>query len=184
MTESDSTNSTRTPQQEPAPTPLISSSQLLLEDYPTIHVPEGRRYALREHASQIADTWRGSTEDHYKGLLGEAAVSQYLKATDGVNVEVYADGGDGGVDLTYRGATIDVKTVGRHRSDPQLTVGIRESLNADYYALVSRIGPSDFRLIGYAPRYFVANAPILSNQGDRYHIVDQEYLFPFSEPQR
>lgn len=183
MTESDSTNSTRTPQQEPAPTPLVSTSQLLPEDYPTIHVPEGRRYALREHASQIADTWSGSTENHYKGLLGEAAVIQYLNTEDDVNVEVYADGGDGGVDLTYQGATIDVKTVGRRHCDPQLTVGIRESLNADYYALVSRIGPSDLRLIGYAPKHFVANAPILNNQGDRYHVVDQEYLFPFSKPQ-
>lgn len=182
MTNTDTTNTPETPQQEVAPTPLVSADQLLIKDYPTVHVPEGRRYALREHARQIADTWRGSPEDHYKGLLGEAAVSQYLNTQESVNVEVYTDGGDGGVDIEYRGATIDVKTVGRHRCDPSLTVGIRESLIADYYVLVSRIGPSDFRLVGYAPRFFVANAPVLNNEGERYHIVGQEYLFPFSKP--
>jgi len=91
---------------------------------------------------------------------------------------VRVDGGDGGVDLTYRGATIDVKTVGRHRDDPALTVDAYEPLRADYYVLASRVGQTDCRLLGYAPRQFVANAPIRYYDGEPYHFVDQRYLFP------
>lgn len=47
-------------------------------------------------------------------LLGDA-LAQAPGIADMVDAEVYADGGD--VDITYCGAAIDVKTVGRHRSD-------------------------------------------------------------------
>ncbi|WP_277543719.1 hypothetical protein [Haloarcula laminariae] len=92
-----------------------------------------------------------------------------------MNTEVYADGG---VDLRYRGATIDVKTVGRHRTDPDLTVDAYDQLRADYYMLASRVGPSDVRLLGYAPRQFVANAPTRTHEGRPYHLIEQAYLFP------
>lgn len=168
-----------TPAGEPAPTPLVSASQLSKAEFPYQHISEERLYPLEEHARQIAQTTSGSPENHLAGLLGEDAVAKYLGIEDELNTEVYADGGDGGADLQYRGATIDVKTVGRQESNPPLTVNAYDSLTADYYALVSRIGKSDFLLIGYAPREFVANAPQLSHQGQNYHIVDQEYLFPF-----
>lgn len=169
-----------TPQEEPAPTPLISAANLSLADYPTINIPDGRRNALIEHAERIAANARGDRENHITGLLGEDALAHHLNIADKLDVKVYADGGDGGVDLSYKGATIDVKTVERHRSNPALTVDAYQPLNADYYVLVSRIGPSDFRIIGYAPRRFVANAPIWENKkGEPYHAVEQEYLFPF-----
>lgn len=167
------------PPQEPAPTPLVSAADLSIEEYPTIHIPTSRFDVLVEHARRIADSWNAPRENHVTGLLGEDAVAQGLEVEESINTEVYPDGGDGGVDLRYRGATIDVKTVGRHRCDPALTVDIGQPLTADYYALVSRIGPTDFRLIGYAPRWFVANAPIREHEGRRYHLVDQQYLFPF-----
>lgn len=178
MTEDDE-DTNPTPQREPAPTPLVSAEHLSLTDYPTVHIDEGRRDALIEHARRIAESWHGTAQNHITGLLGEDAVAHGLGIADAIDVTVYADGGDAGVDLTYCGATIDVKTVGRHRSNPALTVDAYEPLTADYYVLVSRIGPSDFRLVGYAPRDFVANAPILRHEGHPYHIVGQEYLFPF-----
>lgn len=180
MTEENETKRTTiSPQEEPAPTPLISAKHLSISEYPTVHIPEGRQYALSEHARRIADSWDETAENYITGLLGEDAVAQFLGIGDTINVEVYADGGDGGVDLQYCGATIDVKTVGRHRPDPALTIDAYKPLTADYYLLVSRIGNSDFRLIGYAPHHFVANAPIQRYGGRPYHIVDQEYLFPF-----
>ncbi|WP_276249302.1 hypothetical protein [Haloarcula rara] len=87
---------------------------------------------------------------------------------------VYTDGGD---DLRYRGATIDVKTVGCHRTDPDLTVDAYDRLRADYYVLATRVGPSDVRLLGYAPRQFVRTHR-RGHEGRPYHLVEQAYLFP------
>jgi len=167
------------PQQEPAATPLVSAAEISVSERPCYAIDESRLYALDEVANRIAETAPGSPTDHLTGKLGEQAVANHVGIDDRVDTEIYADGGDGGVDLTYRGATIDVKTVGRHRRDPALTVDAYESLRADYYVLANRIGPSDVRLIGYAPRQFVANAPIRYYDGDHYHLVDQRYLFPF-----
>lgn len=107
-------------------------------------------------------------------MLGEDALAYLLGIADRVNTEVYADGDH----LRYRGDTIDVKTVGRHRTDPDLTVDAYDQLRADYYVLTSRVGQTDVRLLGYAPREFVANAPMRTHEGRPYHLVEQAYLFP------
>lgn len=167
------------PAKEPAATPLFSAEDLSLSDYPVIHVPEKRLYALAENARHLAEQWDGSTDNFLKGLLGEFCYAKPLGKVQELDTEIYPDGGDGGSDLNYRGATIDVKTVGQHRSDPALTVDAYKPLRADYYALASRISKTDLRLIGYAPRKFVANAPTRQHNGKPYHIVEQRYLFPF-----
>jgi len=165
--------------EEPAATPLISAEDYDISQYPVVHIPDNRRLAFGEFARRLADEWRGSVEDHLLSKIGEFGYAKKLGIETGVNTEIYPDGGDGGTDLNYRGATIDVKTVGRHRSDPSLTVDAYEPLDADYYALASRISESDVRLIGYAPRKFVANAPVRCHNNGPYHIVEQRYLFPF-----
>ena len=180
MTTEDRNSDDVPPAKEPAATPLISVEQLSLSDYPIVHIPEERLYALREHAHRRSENWNGTVDDHLLGLLGEFGLARPLGVTKSLDTEIYADGGDGGIDLRYRGATIDVKTVGRHRRDPSLTVNAYKPLTADYYALASRISETDIRLIGYTPREFVANAPILSHEGESYHLVDQRYLFPFT----
>ena len=179
MNEQNATSTEVPPAKEPAPTPLISAEELALSDYPIIHVPENRVYALGEVARKLAGQWDGTAENFLKGLLGEHSYAKPLGKEQKINTEVYADGGDGGTDLNYRGATIDVKTVGQHRNNPALTVDAYKPLNADYYALASRISKTDLRLIGYAPRKFVANAPTKQHDGEPYHIVEQRYLFPF-----
>ena len=179
MNEQNATPTDVPPAKEPAATPLISAEEFALSDYPIIHVPENRAYALGEVARKIAGQGNGTTENFLKGLLGEYSYAKTLGKEQKINSEVYTDGGDGGTDLNYRGATIDVKTVGQHRNDPALTVDAYKTLNADYYALASRISKIDLRLIGYAPRQFVANAPKKQHNGEPYHIVDQRYLFPF-----
>ncbi|MFC5136579.1 MULTISPECIES: hypothetical protein [Haloferacaceae] len=176
--DNDDTNDV-SPPEEPAATPLFSAADLDIGDYPVVHIPEKRLYMLQEYARRIADASRGSVENHRTGKVGEDAVAKPLGARGSIDLEVYADGGDGGVDLNHRGATIDVKTVGQHRSDPALTVDAYEQLRADYYVLASRISETDVRLVGYAPRQFVANAPVRSYRGGDYHFVEQDYLFPF-----
>lgn len=167
------------PAKEPAATPLVSAEELGLSDYPLVHIPESRVYAIGEVARRLAEQWSGTARNFEIGLLGESSVRSHLGIGQEINTEVYPDGGDGGTDLNYRGATIDVKTKGQHRSDPALTVDKNESLPADYYVLASRISKTDVRLIGYAPRQFVVNAPTRVDNGERYHFVDQRYLFPF-----
>lgn len=169
-----------TPQQEPYPTPLVSAADVGVNHYPLQEIPKGRAEALKIWAKEIADGWAGSPRNHHLGLLGENACAQFFGTPDTVDTEIYADGGDGGVDLQINGATIDVKTVGQHRSDPALTVDVYDQLTADYYVLASRVGRRTVRLIGYAPREFVANARKQRYNGDKYHIVEQEYLFPFA----
>lgn len=169
------------PPQEPAATPLFSAADLNIGDYPVVHIPQKRLFILQEYARRIAGSSNGSVENHRNGKVGEDAVAKPLGVRDSINLEVYADGGDGGVDLQHRGATIDVKTVGQHRSDPALTVDAYKQLRADYYVLASRISETDVRLIGYAPRQFVANAPVRSHEGRDYHLVEQDYLFPFPQ---
>lgn len=179
MTRNDLDSNEVPPANESAATPLFSVEELAVSDYPIVQVPEERLYALREHAYRIANNWHGTTRDHLTGLLGEFSYAEPLGLTQEVNVEIIPDGGDGGDDLRYCGATIDVKTVGRHRTDPALTVDAYEPLRADYYALASRISETCVRLIGYAPRCFVANAPIRHHDEGPYHYVDQRYLYPF-----
>jgi len=166
------------PATEPAATPLVSTAEVSAAKMPCQPIEESRLYVLDEVASRIAETAPGTSDNHLTGKLGEQAFANHVGIGGRLDTEVRADGGDGGSDLTYRGATIDVKTVGRHRSDPALTVDAYEPLRADYYVLASRVGQTDCRLIGYAPRQFVANAPIHNYQGDPYHFVDQRYLFP------
>lgn len=167
------------PPQEPAATPLFSAADLDVSDYPIVHIPQRRLFMLQEYARRIADASPGSIKNHRTGKVGEDAVAKPLDARDSIDLDVYTDGGDGGIDLQHRGATIDVKTVGQHRSDPALTVDAYEQLRADYYVLASRISETDVRLVGYAPRQFVANAPVRSHRDGDYHFVGQEYLFPF-----
>jgi hypothetical protein len=171
-----------TPQSEPYPTPLVSAAHIDPSGFATRTISEGRAEALELVAEAMADTCERYTRERcHVGLLGEEAVAQYLGTRDEVNTEIYADGGDGGVDLRFNGATVDVKTVGRQRSNPALTVDVYRPLTADYYALASRIGPRTIRLIGCAPRQFVANAITKEYDGDMYHYVEWEYLLPFVE---
>jgi hypothetical protein len=149
---------------------------------PTQRLSDERRIVVERWARRIANTAPGSEERHVRGKLGEDAFAHKFGLPDRLNVDVYPDGGDGGTDLWVCGARIDVKTVGpEYVHSPELWVSVRESLDADYYALASQMGKSNFRLVGYAPRSFVANAPIRSYEGQRCHVVPREYLFPFAE---
>jgi hypothetical protein len=167
------------PAAEPAPTPLLSVADVPMIAHPVVRLDDDRRWVVKSHAEQIAETAPGSADNHILGKLGEDAVAHYFNVEGQLDVDVYPDGGDGGSDLPINGADVDVKTKFIGNSDcRKLKVAVKESLRADYYLLVNRIGPFDFRIIGYAPHWIVANAPIVGSSGDRYHLVDEEYLIP------
>jgi hypothetical protein len=148
---------------------------------PTLTVPTDRFAVIEEHARQRVDNGaNGTVENHITGALGEFSVACYTGDGHRLDTNLYDDG-DGGVDLRVGPATVDVKTVGRGRERPGLTVGAYSELRADYYALAHRVGTTTVRLLGYAPRWFVANAPIREGRNGPYHWVPQHYLFPFPQ---
>jgi hypothetical protein len=160
-------------------TPLVTAADLPETSLPVQQIPEDLYYVLEDHGERrVENGTLGSSRNHKMGILGEGALATFLDTRHSVDTSLY-DRGDGGIDLVFNGATIDVKTRGRHRSTPSLTVDAYQELRADYYALVHRIGLTNFRLIGYAPRKFVANAPIREHDGRKYHEIEQRDLFPF-----
>lgn len=169
------------PTDDPHLRPLVSTADVPRRLQPTTQIPSTQLDVLEQHGKRRARNGaRGSEGNHVMGILGEVAAARYLGVEDRVDTNLY-ENGDGGVDFSYRGVTIDVKTVGRHRSDPALTVDAYQELRADYYVLVDRIGQNEYRLVGYAPRHFVANAAQMRHGGDYFHIVPQEDLFPFPQ---
>lgn len=158
-------------------TPLVSTADLPTRLLPTVEIPEERLYPLKDHGRRrVRNGARGSERNHILGVLGEGATAQYRGFATDVDTNLYADG-DGGVDCRWNGHTVDVKTVGRGRRDPALTVDAYSELNADYYVLARRVGESTFRLEGYCPRQFVANARTAKSDGRQYHVVPREDLF-------
>jgi hypothetical protein len=168
---------------EKPPKPLLSSADYDLDDLPTVQLPQERRAAVKECAKEIAETWFGTQQDHINGKFGEDATRRLLDAEDPLDVKVRTDGGDGGSDFTHNGLTIDCKTVGRNYvSDPKLIVRASDDLNADYYVLVSRVGPADFRIVGCAPRALVKSVQPIEIQGTWCHVLDRTYLTPLFQP--
>lgn len=168
------------PTDDPHLRPLVSAADVPRRELPTVQIPPRQLPIIKEHGRKRARNGAyGSEQKHALGAIGESAGTRYFGMEEAFDTALYDDG-DGGVDFSYDGATIDVKTVGQHRSDPALTVNTYQPLNADYYVLVNRIGPNVCRLIGYAPRQFVANAQQWENRrGETYHYVPQSDLFPF-----
>lgn len=173
------------PSERPEMKPLVSVADVARQSrqsrspFPVYDVPVDRLHALDVHASRrVENGANGNASNHLQGLLGEDVFARHLGIAERLDTELYPDGDDG-VDLVYRGATIDVKTVGRHRDNPALTVDAYEPLRADFYALAHRIGPNTCRLVGYAPRHFVANEEPLHGEDGPYHRIPREYLFPF-----
>ena len=159
-------------------TPLISAADIPASLLPTIEIPEEQYHPLRECGVQRGRNAYGTIDNHELGILGEGAIARFFGMTHAVDTAVY-ERGDGGVDLELNGVTIDVKTGGRQYSSPNLIVNAYQPLRADYYALVHRVGKMHFRLIGYAPRQFVANASVEEFRGQPCHVVPQRDLFPF-----
>lgn len=153
---------------ENLPTQTVSSSEY-----------DGTQVAAQRLVSDGGcDSYRGTLA----GKIGELCFAKYLPNEYEVDTEV-REHGDGGWDFKYNGATWDVKTVERHRNTPDLTVDAMTRTQADFYALVNRLGPTTARIVGYAPREVVKNQRVRLNEYDRaYYRVPRSELIPF--PQR
>jgi hypothetical protein len=173
------TSTNPNPTDDPEPKPLFSVADLPTHAFPVEDTTEGRLYTLKESADQlVADGGCSSYEGTVKGLLGENAFANFLQMDLTPDTEVYSNG-DGGFDFVYNGLKIDVKTVGRHRDEPALTVDAYGPLRADCYVLAHRIGQLHCRLVGYASRKTVEESPVHLHRGDPYYFVDRDRLRPF-----
>jgi hypothetical protein len=159
--------------------PLNPAAELAYHEYPVIQIPENRRTPIKRRAQDIAEQWFGDPEDHFIGKIGEWAVASYLGVENQLDLEVYADGGDGGFDLDYDGQSIEIKTARQGTEQPRLPIGHKEPLNAEWYVLAKRIGKTNVQLIGAAPRGTVQAVRDHCDHSDmgEYSFVSQEYLF-------
>ncbi len=165
----------------PSWNPLVSAADLSIDDFPVRHIPKERLEALDILGKRIANQSPGNPSNHTMGKMGEDGLLKMLGEREKLDTRVIADGGDGGTDAGVNGTTVDFKTVGRQRSDPALTVDAYEPLSADWYALGSRIGRNDVRLIGYVPRWVVANSKVWNGSEGPYHKIPQRDLIPFPD---
>lgn len=169
--------------------PLVPVSELDISTLPIVSIAPSRLKALSIVGAQRAKDARGTIEQHEQGIFGEFAVAKYLGITEKVDTEIYEDG-DPGYDLTFRGKTIDVKTVGPRVNNPFLAVSTYSELVADYYVLVQQLNFSNYRLIGYAHRLQVEQSRTLTfahhelHAPDRFddevYVVEQDSLRPIA----
>ena len=117
---------------------------------------------------------------HYVGLLGEVALGKVIGIKPNVNITV---GGDGNVDMTYQGMTIQVKTsTHKNLNHPQIRYLIFNSIedfSTDLAVLCSIQEVSTVRIHGFAThRKFVSNVVTQDfGYGVRY-CLDEKHLTP------
>lgn len=117
---------------------------------------------------------------HYAGMLGEVAVG---KAT---GIPIHTDitfGGDGNVDMSYQGQTIQIKT-STHQTTPVprfLIFNSVEDFSTDWAISCSIQGPCTVRIHGFASkRKFVSNVVTHDfGYGTRY-CMDEKHLSPIN----
>jgi len=161
--------------------PLVPVAETPETVQPTVDIPDERRIPLERHGTRRAKDSPGSIEKHIRGMCGEFAVAKFFGVPERVDTEIY-EFGDPGFDLRIAGKTLDVKTVRPSVNNPCLMVGVRKSIDADYYVLVQELNASTYRIIGYAPALMLAHARVRRLQIDeyaaeRFRVVEQQALF-------
>lgn len=148
------------------PSPFVPVSEVPDDQLPIVHINQTRRDALEVCGTKRAKDSPGTIENHIRGIKGEYAVAKHYGDPDRVDTEIRRYG-DGGVDLEILGR-VQVKTCRSRVNNPRLLVAARKLLRADHYVLVQELDRSTYRIIGYAPRATVAEAPISRFQLDGY----------------
>lgn len=133
-----------------SPNPLISSADILPDNYARARFDDDLAWYIRQIGSQRAPNshtkWR-----HIAGFAGELATAAYLGVS--VNQEITDDYvGDEGFDLRTSRGTVEVKTMMKEQ-EPQLKVPEDQEQTADYYVLARTSNPSELvELIGWTSR--------------------------------
>ena len=109
---------------------------------------------------------------HYFGLMGEIAVARILNLK--VNNTIFALG-DGGIDLNYRGQSIQIKTVNFYKERFIYFNDIND-FNADWIIGCSLINPSTIEIMGFASHgKFIKNMVVKNfGRGDRYSLSENQ----------
>lgn len=149
-----------------SPSPLVPVSEIPNDQLPIVHIEREKRNALEVCGTKRAKGSPGSIENHIQGIKGEYAVAKHYGDPNRVDTEI-REYGDGGIDLEILGL-VQVKTCGPHVNNPRLLVDAKKQLRADQYVLVKELDRSSYRIIGYAPKATVAEAPISRFQLDGY----------------
>ena len=110
----------------------------------------------------------------YIGMLGEIAISKYLKIP--LNPEVLV-GGDGGIDLHYKGQTIQVKTRTHIAPPVYMMYTTKEELVADWHILCTIESPTSVGIRGFiSKKKFVTLAKVMNFTYNDCFVVDEKLL--------
>lgn len=109
---------------------------------------------------------------HYFGLMGEIAVARILNLK--VNNTIFALG-DGGIDLNYRGQSIQIKTVNFYKERFIYFNDIND-FNADWIIGCSLINPSTIEIMGFASHNKFIKNMVTKNfgKGNRYSLSENQ----------
>lgn len=121
---------------------------------------------------KIYDKNQNSFGTHYFGLLGEIAVARVLKVQ--INDTIFKSG-DGGIDLEYKGQSIQVKTVNAYKERFVYFNNIND-FNADWVIGCSLINASAIEIMGFASHgKFIKNMVVKNfGRGDRYSLSENQ----------
>lgn len=121
---------------------------------------------------------QGDFAIHYAGMLGEVAVSKYLNIPYRTDITV---GGDGYVDMTHHGQTIQIKT-STHTKTPEpryIIFNSPEEFSTDWAICCSTQSASVVRIHGFASKkkFMAKHVTHDFGYGMRY-CLDEKFLSP------
>lgn len=121
---------------------------------------------------KIYDKNQNSFGTHYFGLLGEIAVARVLKVE--INDTIFKSG-DGGIDLEYKGQSIQVKTVNAYKERFVYFNDIND-FNADWVIGCSLINASAIEIMGFVSHNKFIKNMIVKNfgRGNRYCLPENQ----------
>jgi hypothetical protein len=137
-----------------------------------------RIYGSRTYGNKDNSLWI-----HYAGLIGEFGCAKWL----GVKVDetIFATHGDRGVDFTYNGLAIDVKT-SLNYDNPYLKVQSDKDYSRVNVFLLATVHPEDFNVevVGYAPKDLVTQKiprQVFRNEPRLFWTLEADELLPYTD---
>jgi hypothetical protein len=118
---------------------------------------------------------------HYAGMLGEVAVSKVLKISIRTDITI---GGDGYIDMSFNGQTIQIKTSTHARTpEPRLLIFTKpDDFATDWAILCSAQSPSIVRIHGFISRKkFLANMTEHNFGYGKRYVVPEKMLAPINK---
>ena len=99
------------------------------------------------HHSKAADT--PPFELHFLGLIGETAVAKAIGSSVRYDITLL---GDGGIDMMFRGHTIQVKTRDQRRDDQMFYFNDLSEFSAEWFIPCVLLSPASIDVVGFISR--------------------------------